>query len=135
MRNFEMVVDFGRRVRLKNGPIALHEGDMVHIDAAGLMAEVADNNTVGAAGILLADVAPGGYGWVAIDGIFRGAAASGADFVVGDLVYTASDSTLDAGSLGDRPVGKVVHTDPAAGGLVYFKLISQLDHEALAARA
>lgn len=134
-RNFELVVDFGRRVRLKNGTTALSEGDMVYIDSNGLMAEVGNNNTTGAAGVLLEDVAASAYGWVAIDGIFKGQAASGVDFKVGDPVYTASDSTLDAGSTNDVPVGIVVHTDPASGGTVYFKLWSQVDNNNVAAHS
>jgi len=125
-RNFTIVQDFGLRVRLKNGSSALSEGDMVYIDSNGLLAEVADNNTTGAVGVCCEDIAAGEYGWVYIDGIFKGQAASGVDFSIGDPVYTASASTLDAGSTNDVPVGVVVHTDPSSGGTVYFRLWSQL---------
>ncbi len=56
------------------------------------------------------------------DGIYRIDAASGVDFALGDLVYPASVTTIDAGSDSDKPFGVVVGTNPASAGEVEVAL-------------
>lgn len=130
-RNFVIVDDWGHHVRMKAGSTAISEGDMVTLSSGALVA-VADSNTVGAVGVAAEDIAANSYGTVYTAGVFTGAAATGTDFALGDKVYNASASTLDAGSTGDIAVGKVVHVDPSSGGTVHFALWSILEKDVTA---
>jgi len=129
-RKFILQSEEGRPVhrRMLNGATALQAGEMVTL-SSNTLAEVADSNTVGAVGICAQDIAASSYGTVYVAGMFKGSAASGVNFALGDAVYNASASTLDAGTAGDVPVGKVVHTDPAEAGTVWFELWSIILNE------
>jgi len=128
-RNYVIVDDSApKHRRFLNGGTALSEGDMVVL-SSGALAEVADDCTTGIVGICAEDIAASSYGTVYISGVFKGTAASGVNFAIGDKVYAAGADTLDAGSQNDVCVGKVVHTDPSAGGTVYFELWSIIDRD------
>jgi len=123
-RNYVLVDDSApKHRRFLNGGTALNEGDMVVI-SSGTLAEVADSCTTGVVGICAEDIAANAYGTVYTSGVFKGTAASGVDFAIGDKVYAAGADTLDTGSSNDVAVGRVVHVDPSSGGTVYFELLS-----------
>lgn len=126
-RNFKLIKDYGPgfRVPFVNGGTALYEGDMATI-TSNVLAEVADNNTVGVAGICAEDIPANATGVIYTGGQFEGSAATGTDFGLGAKVYNASASTLDAGSQNDVPAGKVLPPDPSSGGTVRFELWSIL---------
>jgi len=128
-RNFILVSPEGESVRrrmLNATGAALYAGDMVTL-SSGELVEVTGSNAVGAVGVCAVDFATGAYGTVYASGMFKGTAKSGVDFGLGDMVYSYDKDTLYTGTSGATvPVGKVVHTDPASGGTVYFELWSIL---------
>lgn len=128
-RNFKLIGDeYADRVTMLNGSTALEEGDMVTL-ASNVLVEIADSSTVGAIGICAEDIAASSYGTVYISGKFNGSAASGYNGALGDKIYSASASTLDAGSSSDVCVGKIVDVDPASSGTITFELWSILNQD------
>ena len=127
-RNFILVSDEGdcKRRRFLNGGTAVSAGDMLTL-SSNTLSEVTGANTVGAFGVAAEDIAASEYGTCYCGGMFKGAAVSGVDFTIGDLVYNADKDTLGTGSATHIPVGRVTpynDTDPASGGTVYFDLWS-----------
>jgi len=129
-RNFILVSEQGRSVhrRMLNTGTALYAGDMVTM-YSNTLAEVTGANTVGCAGVCAQDIAASAYGTIICSGMFKAAAESGEDFNIGDFVYNYDKVTLTSGATGSVPVGKVVHTNPASGGTVYFEMWSILLNE------
>jgi len=122
-RNFRIIDDWGHHVKFVNGSTAVEEGDIVYI-SSNVLVEGADSCTAGVVGIAAEDIAASGTGVVYTAGLFEGTADTGVNFDVGDKVYLASASKLDAGSSSDKPVGMVVEADPASAGTVQFLLWS-----------
>lgn len=127
-RNFKIKDDWGHHVRMLNGSTALEEGDMAAV-SSGVLVEVADSCTTGIVGVVQSDASASEYVTVVTAGLVEGTADTGVNFAIGDAVYAASDSALDAGSSGDKPLGYVVHVDPAAAGAVKFLLLSTVEHQ------
>lgn len=104
-----------------NASTAIVEGDpVVYTVSTGLLTTAADNCTTGILGIALASGAVSTLIPVALNGVF--AALSTANMAPGDAVYVASASAVDAGSMNDISIGRVVNTDPVANGWVEFTL-------------
>ena len=131
-RNYILKSDEGKSVRrrmLNATGAKLYAGDMVTL-ASNVLVEVTGTNTVGCAGVCVADILTGAYGPIYCSGMFIGTAKSGTDFNIGDLVYSYNIDSLYTGTSGTTtPVGKVVHVNPASGGTVYFELWSILLNE------
>jgi len=129
-RKFILVSEEGKSVhrRMLNTGTALSAGEMVTL-YSNTLAEVTGTNIVGCAGICATDIAEDAYGTIYCSGMFKAAAETGVDFSLGDFVYNYDKTTLATGATDDIPVGKVVHTNPASGGTVYFELWSILLNE------
>jgi len=122
-RNVRVIDDWGHHVKFVNGNTALEEGDIV-CDSSGVLIEGADSCTTGVIGVAGSDAAAGETITVLTAGLFEIDAATGYNAALYDKIYLASASTVDAGTSGDVPIGRVVEADPASGGWVQFLLWS-----------
>lgn len=126
----------------KHGPVAyismkntssdttINAGEFVKLDQTGHgVLPAGDGDTM--FGIAHEDIAPGEVGEIEVPcgAVYAVDAASGADLSMGDDVYLASATTVDAGSAGNVSAGKVVGYDPSAGGRVWAALVSSLFHK------
>ena len=105
------ILDNARTVNMPVVTGAVSAGDPVKLGTNGV-APAGDGDTM--FGIAISDGAVGET--IAIwrgPGTFKGTAASGVDFAVGDRVYLAASGELDTGSTGNASCGVVVDADPA----------------------
>jgi predicted RecA/RadA family phage recombinase len=100
---------------LNNSGGNLTAGTAVYF-TAGAMAAAGDNNTVGIHGVLTDDVSNGAKVSMQASGIFSVGVSGSLNFAIDDPVYTAATGLVDAGSAGDKEVGRIgPYEDPANG--------------------
>jgi len=115
-RVFKLVEEnYCRRVRvLNNSGSAVLEGDGFSINS-GTVTVLADNSRVGIYGVWAEDVASGALGAAWVEGVFDVPVAGTVDFAINGAVYAAGAATVDAGTVSDISIGKVVGPEPANG--------------------
>jgi len=115
-RVFKLVEEnYCRRVRvLNNSGTAVLEGDGFSV-VAGTITVLANDSRYGLYGVWCEDVAVGAEGAAWVEGVFDVPVAGTVDFAINGAVYAAGAATVDAGTVSDISIGKVVGPEPANG--------------------